>query len=362
MLTYREPFFKRALGHVRVAHFCLLLAIPLSIGAMSACSADEGTSKVSSGGQSTGGSGNKSGAGGIIGIGGSGNSSGTSSGGGGTGNTGPWSLPAGFTQTEFGGYKLGDPFSGNTPPSSADAGTGTSSGTCSTILAVVRDFKGVNETGGHPDFQAFHGDTPTLGLVPPDLGPDQKPGYTGICEAANAGNTTTCPFGQQTTSLSYFNMWYNYTVDVNKPYILYLSFQPNGNVVTFESDLFFPLDNAGWGNSGTGTDGKQHNFGFTTEVHTEFRYNGGEQFTFIGDDDVWVFVNNKLAVDLGGLHPKQTGSVNLDAKATDLGITTGNTYPLDLFHAERHTQASDFRIDTNFYFTNCGIVVPDVPR
>jgi len=99
-----------------------------------------------------------------------------------------------------------------------------------------------------------------------------------------------------------------------------------------------------------------HNFSFTTEIHTQFAYNGGETFKFQGDDDVWVFINGKLAVDLGGLHPAMLGTVSLDTSATMLGIQKGSVYDLDLFHAERHTDKSTFRIDTNLSFVNCGTV------
>ena len=115
-------------------------------------------------------------------------------------------------------------------------------------------------------------------------------------------------------------------------------------------------------NSGTADDGKLHNFSFTTELHTLFAYNGGETFQFDGDDDVWVFVNGKLAVDVGGLHPPKSRTVALDASATMLGLQRGGTYALDLFHAERHTPQSNFRIDTNLAFVNCGILPGDIVR
>jgi len=72
-----------------------------------------------------------------------------------------------------------------------------------------------------------------------------------------------------------------------------------------------------------------------------------------------VFINNKLAIDLGGLHSKQTDSISLDTQAAALGIKVGAAYNLDLFHAERHTSASNFRVDTNLEFTNCGTIVPE---
>jgi fibro-slime domain-containing protein len=117
---------------------------------------------------------------------------------------------------------------------------------------------------------------------------------------------------------------------------------------------YFPVDGLGWNDTATASDGKEHNFAFTTEFHTTFTYNGGEKFTFQGDDDVWVYINKKLAIDLGGIHVQLQATVDLDAQASTLGISPGNSYDLAVFNAERHTTQSNFRIDTTLVFTDCG--------
>jgi hypothetical protein len=53
-----------------------------------------------------------------------------------------------------------------------------------------------------------------------------------------------------------------------------------------------------------------------------------------------------------------SGTIDLDGSAGKLGLSDGNEYALELFHAERHTQASNFRVDTNFVFDDCGTIVP----
>jgi fibro-slime domain-containing protein len=46
------------------------------------------------------------------------------------------------------------------------------------------------------------------------------------------------------------------------------------------------------------------------KIQASFEYIPGQYFEFLGDDDVWVFINNRLVVDIGGQHPQAFGSVN----------------------------------------------------
>jgi fibro-slime domain-containing protein len=90
-----------------------------------------------------------------------------------------------------------------------------------------------------------------------------------------------------------------------------------------------------------------HNFYFTSEVQYWFRYEADTNATlsFLGDDDVWVFVNGELAVDLGGIHVPEEGSVTINAQSAGrFGLTAGNVYKITVFHAERQMEGSSFKL------------------
>ncbi|MEI9954472.1 MAG: DUF4215 domain-containing protein [Pseudomonadota bacterium] len=92
---------------------------------------------------------------------------------------------------------------------------------------------------------------------------------------------------------------------------------------------------------------KAHNFHFTTQVTYWFKYDAKAvaRLDFTGDDDVWVFLNDKLAVDLGGVHQPVDGSVTISAAtAATYGLTDGHVYRLNVFHSERKKESSSFRL------------------
>jgi fibro-slime domain-containing protein len=88
------------------------------------------------------------------------------------------------------------------------------------------------------------------------------------------------------------------------------------------------------------------NFGFTMEIHKKFTYKPGQTFSFRGDDDVWVFINNRKVIDLGGVHLPMANTVNLDTCNLQVGLE----YDFDFYYCERNVESSNILITTNLLF------------
>jgi fibro-slime domain-containing protein len=235
------------------------------------------------------------------------------------------------------------------------------------LPAIFRDFIGQQKsperqgfaaaqmTAGvkvHPDFNYFDG-SGTMGVVAAKLGVDRLPVYV-VPNPAEPFNFS---------SKAMFDLWYRNDAVYNRPVLGALDLMPNGaGLYVFDAPFFGPVDGKGFVLAaldsqivGCGDPGANRNFSFTTEAHFWFEYGGGEQF----DDDVWVFVNNTLVIDLGGLHGAQSANFTLDAATQgiahrtrlgagiadiDLQMVFGNVYEVDLFHAEREECGSNFKL------------------
>jgi fibro-slime domain-containing protein len=185
------------------------------------------------------------------------------------------------------------------------------------VTGIVRDF-----SKKHADFESKISGL-AKGCVEEELGPNDKP-------VIAEGN------GCEITKLE---DWYSDEIDASRVKVHDITLERSEEgVYTYESNSFFPVDGELEGN-----EGNSHNYHFTYEVHGEFTYRKGQIFHFKGDDDLWVYINKKLVIDVGGVHSAESDKVNLD----DLGLIEGETYPLELFFAERHTTQSNFMMETD---------------
>ncbi|MBW8886392.1 MAG: fibro-slime domain-containing protein [Fibrobacteres bacterium] len=270
------------------------------------------------------------------------------------------------------GFGAGDDFDfaalfaqyGPTPWLNTDAKSWTAAfpnveGTCRYMLSMtVRDF-----SKDHPnfDFEGGGGDGLVQGIVMPDIGPE--PGRKPVLNPAIVGDI----------SFSHFDDWW--VTDSTRPpplqnyescYDLPMGKSREGQW-EYDSNRdspdhgFWPVEGAlnRFNETSTTcyykpvpdtdfmvTNGPARNGNFCAESHADFTYAPGQKISVRGDDDVWVFINGKLVIDLGGVHLPADGSADLDT----LGLIAGKTYKWDFFYCERQPCGSDLLIKTAINF------------
>ena len=188
----------------------------------------------------------------------------------------------------------------------------------------------------------------TPGLVKPTLNAQGMPVWSGKVDC-NIGQSTHGP------QFWYDTLWRIGTSTYSQTYVpgatqlnhfkclrLPLKLDAAGQYYTFEDGSFFPLDTATSIPAPYRPGNNAANFHFAMHAKAAFEYVPGLKFEFKGDDDVWIFIDKKLVLDIGGMHSAVAGTIDLDA----LGLVEGRSYQFDMFYNERHTVGSRISIQT----------------
>ncbi len=146
--------------------------------------------------------------------------------------------------------------------------------------------------------------------------------------------------------------------------------------------------------------GTFHNSWYSTEARYLFNFNGPFELQFYGDDDLYIYVNGHLVIDLGGVHQRLPGRVQVAAdgmgtiveggeidpntgvinpctpatanpytlqldnatcpggncdcrnRTVDLGLKMGSTYEIAVFQADRHPTEANYQLTLSGFSTN----------
>ncbi|MCC6531971.1 MAG: fibro-slime domain-containing protein [Burkholderiales bacterium] len=217
------------------------------------------------------------------------------------------------------------------------AAIGLTFSTCAgavTLTGTIRDFCAPDIAGSCTRLTDFEGTT--TGVVP-DM----------VSSTLTAGLPTAGPgIAAGASSAGNFAKWYVDAPGFNAtmPYALTLAEGPPGTF-SYDSSAFFPIDGLLLGNQGL-----PHNYHFTLHLEGLLSFSDptagpDHMFSFSGDDDLWVFVDGKRVIDLGGVHSEASASFT-EETLKGLGLGAGTPYDLDVFFAERHTTESRFHLTT----------------
>lgn len=186
------------------------------------------------------------------------------------------------------------------------------------------------------------------GMVDFELGEDYLPVAVGGKLTSNQG-------------LVDLGRWFKAVDGKSKSYAgeLTLNYKADGMEFSYYSDNFYPLDEVDFSEGDfANEDGHNHLFTMSFAIPIRVLASGEERFKVMADDDTFVFVGDRLAIDLGGIHETAKGEIWINEQGKvyvaigeqDLGfaginVEAGENTMIRIFHADRDARSSEFGID-----------------
>ena len=199
------------------------------------------------------------------------------------------------------------------------------------LTGTIRDFCAPNIAGSCTQLSDFEGAVPGLteNMVSTTLNASGLPTYVAI---DGYGATTAANFAKWYVNSPGYNL--------STPFSLTLT-ETSPGTFTYSDSTFYPIDGQLFGNQG-----RNNNYHFTMHLEGLTSFLATDSFTFTGDDDLWIYIDGQLVMDLGGVHAQLSRTIT-GAQLIALGLSENTLYDLDIFFAERHTTESNFEITTS---------------
>ena len=156
-----------------------------------------------------------------------------------------------------------------------------------------------------------------------------------------------------------FKRWFSQVDGLSKSYAKVLSLKYNSATASFgyENESFYPLNDVATFDKAVNKDGNNHLFTLNLGVPFQVLADGNEEFTIAADDDTWVYVGDKLVLDMGGIHDALTGRLKItnsgevysavggeELAFSGVKLAKETSSVIRIFHADRNSTNSVFKI------------------
>lgn len=154
--------------------------------------------------------------------------------------------------------------------------------------------------------------------------------------------------------------WFNEVEGKSKSYtgLIKMDYKADGAEFSFHQENFYPLDEVDSGKGeAVNSDGHNHLFTMNFAVPFTVLLSGDEKFSIMADDDTFVFVGDKLAIDMGGIHEAMIGNLEIrengeiysavggdELAYSGINVESGTGSIVRIFHADRDEEDSVFKV------------------